>query len=143
MILHKLSYVFANKFFRTKKRYLIVILSLIVFKILFNTIKIKIHNHSNTEENSKLKIYFQNLNDSFVSSHSYLVDYKYKREQLINELSIRSQIYSKFRVKNKRKNIKKQAYLVLEYTKFFYDTKYCHLFQDNLNETWAFLFNKR
>jgi hypothetical protein len=106
-----------------------------VFKILFNTIKINIYNHSNKEDNSKRKLYFQNLNDSFVGSHNYLVDYKYKREQLINELSIRSQLFSKFRVKNKRKNINKQAYLVLEYTKFFYNKKYCHLFQDNLNET--------
>lgn len=132
MIFHNILHVIAYKFCRFKKRYLIIGFTFILFKLLFISFQFQ---SSQFKDIIKLKRYLEKLNDS-INTQTYLNDYKLNKEKTFNELLSRSNLY-KIRVKNKRKLNKKQnEFLVLEYTKFFYSTKYCHLFNNfNDNQT--------
>ena len=132
-----------NQCFRFNKRILIVLCVVFLFKILL-TIILKlisptIANKININESKIFKLYAQTLDDSNVNTESYLNDYVSQRKKLLNVTLERDLKFSHLKKsipggRNLLGILKKSDYLIVEYSKFFYQTKYCHLFDKDANK---------
>jgi len=131
----KLILILFNQLFRFNKRNLaLIILILIIIKLLANNRSSK--NNNSKYNYTRLEIYSSRLNDLNINTDTYLTDYLRLKAEKTNNLRENSNNEYKqigFMERN-RDSIRKNEYLIVEYSKFFYKTKYCHLNnqQDNI-----------
>lgn len=123
-----------KKVYRFFKRFLILRLLILFFAI--KLLSILFSNFTNVtineDEKTKLKWYSNRLKDSNVSTRNYLNEYNLKETNLANLLAERNGKNKAIKtiIENGRniKNLQKSEYLIIEFSKFFYQSKFCHLF---------------
>lgn len=123
-----------KKVYRFFKRFLILRLLILFFAI--KLLSILFSNFTNVtineDEKTKLKWYSNRLKDSNVSTINYLNEYNLKETNLAKLLAERNGKNKAIKtiIENGRniKNLQKSEYLIIEFSKFFYQSKFCHLF---------------
>ena len=134
MMYKKLILILFNQLFRFNKRNIaLIILILIIIKLLANNNK----NNNNSKYNTtRLEIYSNRLNDLNINTDTYLSDHlRLKAEKANHVKDSPNNMYKQIGfMERNRESIRKNEYLIVEYSKFFYKTKYCHLNnqQDNI-----------
>ena len=134
MMYKKLILILFNQLFRFNKRNIaLIILILIIIKLLANNNK----NNNNSKYNTtRLEIYSNRLNDLNINTDTYLSDHlRLKAEKANYVKDSPNNMYKQIGfMERNRESIRKNEYLIVEYSKFFYKTKYCHLNnqQDNI-----------
>lgn len=131
-----------NQIFRLKRRIVFFIWIVFVIKLTFfliSKLSSAAHNKLSKNDSKTFILYVDKLNDFDINTHSYMSDYLSIRKKLLNITLERNLKYGHIKKiiqddRNPLRILKRTDYLIVEFTKFFYQTKYCHLFDQDFNK---------